>query len=146
MSPHCAECGAPLPETGTCRDNFHTLLFLESQVEDAAGDLAHFYAVSAYILQHPISFNYKEETLTTLLKNVGGMLDGRLTLDQLRQRTRRMANNATPITRRADDPLPDWHSGPWPMTVSDVCAAGVKGYATAVQQWAQAVRETLSSA
>ncbi|MCB8943147.1 MAG: hypothetical protein H6658_05280 [Ardenticatenaceae bacterium] len=142
---HCPECGAPLPVDGTCRDNFHALLGLESQVPGGAGEVAHFYAVSCYALQHPLSFNYKEETLHALRQNMGEVLNGRLTLPQLLNRTRRLTNNATPITRRPSDPTPNWYSGPWPMNVSDVCAAGVEGYATAVHQWAKSVCETLSS-
>lgn len=146
MTFYCPECGAPLPENGTCQDNFHAMLFLEFQISGGPGEAAHFYAVSSYALQHPISFNYKLETLISLRDNVALVLDGRLTFDQLRQRTRRVTNNATRITRRPGDPLPEWYSGPWPMNVSDVCAAGVEGYSTAVHQWAKSVRETLSSA
>ncbi|MDX1521552.1 MAG: DUF5946 family protein [Anaerolineae bacterium] len=141
----CPECGAPLPESGTCRDNFYALLFLESQIPVGPGERPHFYAVSAYALQHPISFNYKAETLQNLRQDLAEVLDGRLTLNQLRQRTRRAANGSVRITRRPGDPIPDWYNGPWPMNVSDVCAAGVAGYIETVHQWAQSVQETLSN-
>jgi hypothetical protein len=145
MTIHCPECGAPLPTDGTCRDNFYTLLYLESQVPDGAGELPHFLAVSCYALQHPISFNYKTEILHSLLESLGEVLDGRLTLNQLRQRTRRAAKGSTPITRRPSEPLPDWYIGAWALNVSDVWAAGVEGYGTAVHHWAKSVCETLNN-
>jgi len=145
MTAVCSECGAPIADGGSCRDNFHALLLLESQVSGGPGELPHFYAVSCYALQHPISFNYKAETLNGLRQSLAEVLDGRLTLNQLRQRTRRTTNSSTPITRRPGDPIPDWYSGSWPINVSDVCAAGVACYIEAVQHWAKSVRETLSN-
>jgi hypothetical protein len=145
MTSVCPECGAPIPNDGSCRDNFHALLLLESQVSGGPGELPHFYAVSCYALQHPISFNYKAETLNGLCQSLVEVLDGRLTLPQLRQRTRRAADGSTRITRRPGDEIPNWYDGPWPMNVSDILAAGVDGYIAAVQQWARSVRETLGS-
>jgi hypothetical protein len=142
MASVCSECGAPIVDGGTCRDNFYTLLFLESQVPGGPGELPHFYAVTCYALQHPISFNYTQATLNGLCQSLGEVLDGRLSLNQLRQRTRRAANGSTRITHRPGDEIPDWYNGPWSVNVSHVCAAGVDGYSAAVQRWAQSVRET----
>jgi hypothetical protein len=145
MATVCSECGAPIPDGGSCRNNFHALLLLEAQVPGGPGELPHFYAVSCYALQHPISFNYKAETLHSLRQSLGEMLDGQLSLDQLRRRTRRAADGSTRILRRPDDPIPDWYSGAWPVHAGDVWAAGVDGYIAAVHRWAQSVRETLSN-
>jgi hypothetical protein len=141
----CPECGAPLPESGSCHDNFHALLYLEWQVEGGVGELAHFYAVSCYALQHPVSFNYTAVTLSNLHQSLTDVLDGRITLSQLRQRTRQAANGSTRITRRPHDDIPQWYDGSWPMNVSHVCAAGAAGYIEAAQLWAKSVRETLGN-
>lgn len=53
MSAKCPECGAPLPEGGSCRDNFDALLALEWEIPGGPGEIAHFYAVGSYVLQHP---------------------------------------------------------------------------------------------
>ena len=63
MAEGCPECGAPTPGGRSCRDNFHALLLLESQVPGGPGALPHFYAVACYGLQHPDSMNYTAEAL-----------------------------------------------------------------------------------
>ena len=63
--PTCPECGAPVPEGGSCRDNFHVLLLLESEVPGAPSGLPHFFAVASYGLQHPGSMNYTPGELTS---------------------------------------------------------------------------------
>jgi hypothetical protein len=40
MAMTCPECGAAVPEGGTCRDNFHALLLLESAIPGGPGSLA----------------------------------------------------------------------------------------------------------
>jgi hypothetical protein len=96
-------------------------------------------------LQHPVSFNYTAVTLSNLHQSLTDVLDGRITLPQLRQRTRQAANGSTRITRRPDDDIPQWYDGSWPMNVSHVCAAGAAGYIEAAQLWAKSVRETLGN-
>jgi hypothetical protein len=73
----CPECGAAVPEGGTCRDNFHALLLLQSEIPGGPGGLAHFYAVASYGLQHPGSMNCTAETLAGLRAAVTDSLDGR---------------------------------------------------------------------
>lgn len=138
----CPECGAAVPEGGTCRDNFHALLLLEAEVPGAPGGLPHFYAVASYGLQHPKSMNYTAAALTGLRRSVVSALDG-LPLDSIRRRTRRELDGPTRATRRPGDPEVAWHAGPWPMTVADVLAAGPDGYAERVANWAKSIRETL---
>ena len=41
----CPECGAPVPDGGSCRDHFHALLLLESEIPGGPGSLAHFYTI-----------------------------------------------------------------------------------------------------
>ena len=45
----CPECGAAVPQGGSCRDHFHALLLLESQVQGVPGGWPHFYAVATYV-------------------------------------------------------------------------------------------------
>jgi hypothetical protein len=139
----CPECGAPVPEGGTCRDNFHALLLLEAEVPGAPGGLPHFYAVASYGLQHPGSMGYTAVALAGLRQAVADALDG-MPLEAIRRRTRREMDGPTRATRRPGDPGVEWYAGPWPMTVADILTAGADGYADRVANWARSVRETLN--
>src|SRR5205823_13780971 len=99
MSDICPECGAAVPDGGSCRDNFHALLLLESQIPGGPGALPHFYAVATYGLQHPDSMNYTAETLAGLRTAVTEVLEGRVTIPELRRRSRRTLNGPTRVTR-----------------------------------------------
>ena len=68
--PNCAECGAPLPAGGTCRELFHELLALESRLPGGPTGIAHFHAVACYALQHPDGMGYTADALTGL-RDVG---------------------------------------------------------------------------
>src|SRR5688500_18118107 len=104
MAATCPECGAAVPEGGTCRDNLPALLLLESQIPGGPGDLAHFYAVASYGLQHPGSMNYTAETVAGLRAAVADALDGRATVADIRRRMRQQAEGPRRVTRRAGDP------------------------------------------
>jgi hypothetical protein len=134
-----------VPDGGSCRDNFHALLLLESEIPGGPGALPHFFAVGSYALQHPDSMTYTADTLAALRANLVDVLDGRVTLDDVRRRTRRHAEGARRVTRRAGDEVPRWSVASWPMTVADVCAGGVEGYAERVAEWARSIRRTLDS-
>jgi hypothetical protein len=149
MSRTCPECGATVPDGGSCRDHFHALLLLEAEIPRVAGSIMHFYAVAAYGLQHPDSMNYSAETLASLQATLAAALDGQ-PLDRLRRRVRRDAEEAGRITRRAGDPEVPWRRGNWPMTIANVCTAETFGdydtfdeYGARVMAWARSVRETL---
>lgn len=142
----CPECGAPVPEGGSCRDHFHALLLLEAEVPGAPGRLPHFYAVASYALQHPESMGYTAAALTGLRASVADCLEGRATLDQVRHRMRRETDGAVRVTRRAGDEVPRWKVERWPMTVADVCAAGADGYCERVAEWARSICRALQAA
>jgi hypothetical protein len=152
MAEICPECGAPVPDGGSCRDHFHALLLLEGEIPGVAGSILHFYAVAAYGLQHPDSMNYTAEALTGLRAALADALDGRATVGELRRRGRRDADGPRRVTRRTGDPAVPWRRGGWPMTVADVCTAETFGaydtyedYADRVIRWARSVRETLDA-
>src|SRR5437588_4353795 len=113
MSDICPECGAPVPDGGSCRDNFHALLLLEAEVPGAPGALLHFYAVTSYGLQHPDSMNYTADALAGLRARLADVLDSRATLEETRRRVRRAADGAVRVTRRAGDAEVRWHRGNW---------------------------------
>jgi hypothetical protein len=134
-----------VPNGGTCRDNFHALLLLESQIPGGPGRLAHFCAVACYGLQHIDSMGYTAEALAGLCAALADVLDGRLTLRELSQRTSRATDGPVRVTRRAGDADVPWRRGGWPVTVADVCAGGVDGYAGRVASWARSVRDVLAA-
>jgi hypothetical protein len=139
----CPECRAPLPDGGSCRDNFHALLLLESEIPGGPGDVPHFYAVGSYALQHPEGIGYTAEALAGLRACLGDHLDGRATLDAVRRKVRRGAEGAKRVTRRAGYEVVRWRVELWPMTVADVCAGGIKAYGERAKQWARSIRDTL---
>lgn len=147
MASFCPECGATVPEDGSCRDHFHAMLALEWTLHGGPSHIAHFYAVSTYGLQHPDSMNYTEETLIRLYASITDLLEGHATLDEVLLATRRAANGSVRVTRREDDSLPVWHRGGWPMTVADVLTveAETDAYLTRVRAWARSACEMLSS-
>lgn len=74
MSGVCQECGAEVPDGGACRNHFHALLQLESEVAGGPGEVPHFLAVSSYGLQHPQGMNYTAESLAGSRRNVADQL------------------------------------------------------------------------
>src|SRR5690349_16046645 len=108
MPEACPECGAQVPEGGSCRDHFHALLLLEGEIPGVAGSIPHFYAVAAYGLQHPDSMNYTAEALAGLRASLADALDGQATVGELRRRGRRDADGPRRVTRRAGDPEVPW--------------------------------------
>jgi hypothetical protein len=116
----CDECGAAVPEGGSCLDNLHALLLLEWQIPGGPGDLAHFYAVGTYNLQHPRSMNFTADAISGLRSALADSLAGRATIDEIRLRARRGAAAAGRVTRRPGDPEVHWPVVAWPMTIADV--------------------------
>src|SRR5262245_23985196 len=99
MAASCQECGVPLPEGGRCTDLFHALLLLEYEVaadpgatSGGRGEIAHFYAVSSYVLQHPEGMNYTAAALAGTRHGMADHLAGRVTMSELRLRVRRDAD------------------------------------------------------
>ena len=153
MSDVCSECGAPLTDVTACVQHFHAMLLLEYEVAadpvataGGQGEVAHFYAVSSYILQHPEGMNYTAEALIDLRREVADHLAGRVSLATLRPRVRRAADGPARITRRPGDVVPRWPVTAWPMTVANVVNGGVEGYCDRVTAWAESIIRTLGAA
>jgi Family of unknown function (DUF5946) len=149
----CAECGATLPDGGECIDNFHALLLLEYDVtalptesSEGRGELAHFYAVSSYVLQHPNSMNYTKEALGGARQNISDVLAGRMTLSMIRHQVRLKVNGSSRVVRREGDAVVCWPIKQWPIKIDDVIAGGIEGYCLRVTAWAESVVKTLATA
>jgi len=138
VSVRCQECGAPIPDGGSCRDNLHDLLALEWDVPGGAGTVAHFFAVSSYGLQHPVSMQYTVEAIAWLKSAVAQALETGCSIESLRASARTQGQDAH-VTRRDGDPVADWGVERWTSTVADILAGGVDGYAERVRTWAAAV-------
>jgi hypothetical protein len=145
MTELCLECGSATPPGGSCRDHFHALLLLESEIPGGPGSLPHFFAVASYGLQHPDSMNYTADALVGLRAGLTEILDGHATLDGVRRRNRRAVDGPVRVTRRGGDAVVPWRRGRWPMTVTDVLTVrpDAIAYAERVSRWARSVREAL---
>lgn len=148
----CTECGARIPAGGACRDHLDALLALETQlaheradVWDQLGAVTHFYAVGSYMLQHPEGMGGTQAALHGLRAQLARHLNGLDDLDAIAARVRRDANGAARVTRRNSDPIPTWGIGDWPMSITDVLAAGPDGYCDAVRAWIQSILRELDS-
>ena len=150
MSATCPDCGAALPETGSCQEYMHELLFLEAQVPGAPGAEPHFLAVASFNLQHPSKF--LPSALMGLRRTVADVLAGRATLDDARRRARHGASGQARVLRRDDTVssssdqlmLRAWPTS-WPVTVLDVCRVPPERYVESVRRWAMSVIEMLDA-
>jgi hypothetical protein len=146
MSGVCHECGAEVPEGGSCRDLFHALLHLEYEIPGGPGETPHFLAVSCYALQHPEGMSYTAEALAGCRRCVADRLAGTATVKQIRSHVRRVVDGPKRVTRRNGDPVIRWRVSGWPMNVADVLAGGAEGYAGRVETWARSILLTLERA
>jgi hypothetical protein len=140
-----------LYEGESCIELFHKMLLLEFEVaadsgesSGGRGEVAHFYAVSSYILQHPGSMNYTAVALEGLRQSVSDHLAGGTTLVELRRRVRRVANGPRRMTRRTGDLVVCRPVQSWPQTVAGVIAGGTKDYGIRVAAWAESVVSLLN--
>lgn len=125
---------------------FHALLALEWGIPRGPGELPHFFAVSSYALQHPVTMRYTEESARAQREAARDALEGRIGVAVLRQRARSRAEGARRVVRHDGEPIPEVPVTAWPMTVADVVAGGVDGYAERVARWARSVVDTLDAA
>jgi hypothetical protein len=153
MAAICRECRASLPGSGKCIDHFHALLLLEYEVaadpeaiSGGRGEIAHFHAVSSYVLQHPQGMNYTAEAIAGVRRGLTDQLAGDVAMPELRLRVRRAFDGKARITRRAGDEVVPWPVSSWPITVADVLAGGVEGYCERVAAWAESILRTLDTA
>jgi hypothetical protein len=144
----CAECGAPLPDSGACWDRIAELLEIEAHVLDGSESAlrAHFFAISTYQLQHPSRLT--PPTLDGLRTEVASMVAAPRPIAELRRdvgrRSRGMKiSSGTPGDRSRVDPR--WPRS-WPMTATDVVQRPAEQYVAAVGEWAAGTVEVLATA
>ena len=148
MATHCPECGALVKENDTCQSNFHALLYRENEIyqvpsgllESRDGQIAHFYAVSCYAIQHPDSMGYTVGALLEARANLAAHLDGDVSLAMILAKIRATAKDSPKTLRRAGDPIHCWHVPKWSLTAVDVLAtdATPEAYMDATTRWAKA--------
>lgn len=135
----CDECGAPVLPGGSCRDHLHELLYIEAAIPGGPGEVAHFYAVAAYGIQHPAGMGYTIETVSGLRSQLEHVLSHTADISDVRRRVRFAAGQAGRVTRRDGDRVPRWAVERWPMTACDVASGGTEAYAERVEEWARSV-------
>jgi hypothetical protein len=133
--PNCSECGALSYDGLTCRERFHALLAMEGQ--DPALAAEHFFTVACYNLQHPSQFT--GEALDGLLSSLGGILNGSLSIEDVRRRTAAEYNGPKKVLR------PAWGRQVvlklWTMTTADVYRPlQSQGTAERVRKWAESIQ------
>jgi hypothetical protein len=133
-----------------CRDYFHDLLVLESQIPGGSGEEPHFLAVATYNLQHPREF--MPAMLVGLRRTLADVLAGRATVADARHRARGATDGPTRVLRRVEMPfsaaelklLSAWPTH-WTMTIRDVCGVAPERYTAQVRVWANAVTADLDA-
>ena len=145
MPGSCPECGAEVPDGGSCRDHFHALLALEWRIPGGPGELAHFCAVASYGLQHPVAMDYRAETVAGLRRAVADVLDGRTTVAGLRPGVRSGLRTAGRVTRRGAEPEVRWGVVAWPITVAHLLHTPLDRaeYTERATRWARSVLDAL---
>lgn len=131
-----------------CRDYFHDMLGVESEVPFAQGGEPHFFAVGSYNLQHPSGF--VPAALVGLHRTVADVLGGRATIADARRRAGQGTAGARRVRRDETSPLSadeeslrrEWPTT-WPITVQYVIDGGTEEYVARVRELAQSVVLTL---
>jgi hypothetical protein len=146
-NPLCPECGAAQSDRDSCQTYLGELLALESLVPGGPTQMAHFFAIASFNLQHPSSFT--TEVLESLRRSLDNAVAGRVDIPTLRRRARYVAEGPKRVLRRdaaADDKRPSGWPSVWPMTVLDVCRAAPDTYNAKAEEWARSVAVTLARA
>jgi hypothetical protein len=144
----CEECGAAIAAGATCRDHFHELLLLESRIAGGPSGPAHFYAVASYGLQHPRGMDYTAAAFDGLREAVRDHLEGRATMEMIRQRVRSGTKAAGRVTRRPGDAPVRPGMTRWGMIVTDILGVEetAEAYGDRVTKWARSIIEALDAA
>lgn len=118
----------------TCGERLGLLLSWE--VDDPALRAVHFLTVASYNLQHPAAFTI--DAIAGLKDALGGYLEGRLSIADIRRRAGRAAR-----IHRPDGPAPP-RLRAWPMTIDVVATPEAPaGAADRVRAWAASIRDVV---
>ena len=131
----CPECGAPIVDGKSCRDQLAAILGWESI--DAELFSLHFYTVAAFNLQHPAQFT--EEALHELRAVFVQALDGDRPIEALGRQLGATFQGSQHVLKREDERRPVARE--WSVTAADVFADGrPEGAPYRVRRWASVVR------
>lgn len=133
----CPECGAIWRDGWTC-DYYFGELNSREYVNLAGSGVVHHLNVICHSVQHPSRFT--EEALAWYRERLTGLVEGRLTVDDLRQegRDHDQSRRNWKITRRTPAEPVLKH---WTMTVADVATRPVEEHVELVKQWAASIVE-----
>lgn len=135
--PNCSECGALSHDGLSCRERLHGILALESK--DSELQSLHFLTVAAYNIQHPAQFTH--DALAGLKKSFVDYLDGRITIEDIKERTREF-NGPKRVLKPALERAPVLRC--WDMTTADVFLPfQPQGTAERVKKWAESIKSEL---
>ena len=141
----CPECGAEIPQDGTCQDYFHQMLFWEAE-HPAYGAQVHHLMVLCFHLQHPSL--YSPEGLDYARQLLVEFLEHRATPEQVRWKHRFNVDSSRrkwKIKGVGDARGTYDHAMHWAMTAADVVAGGVDNYCYNVRHWAKSIQSTLTA-
>jgi hypothetical protein len=136
----CNECGAPHLHGMNCWEMLGGLLAWEAH--DPALLAEHFLSVASYNIQHPAQF--VDTAIIQLQNGFIGYLDGSISLDHIREETRRIFNGPVRVLKPAAEQQPVLR--PWGMTIADVYVPDQpEGAADRVRIWAATIRRELKA-
>ena len=138
----CPECGAAWKGGKTCQDDFHQMLYWES--EDQTLWEVHHLMVLCYHLQHPSRYSpagldWAKETLVEFVEQD-------VSTDEVRRRNRTNLDSGSRKWKIKG--TPESHGSyaypvRWTLTVADVTAGARSDYCENVRAWAKSLLESL---
>jgi Family of unknown function (DUF5946) len=134
----CPECGAPLVDAMTCREQLGMIGAWEFQDPELLAE--HFLTVASYNLQHPAQFT--DEAIAGLRAAFIERLDNGLTIAEIRHRAATAYAGKKRVLKDPAERRPVLRR--WRMTIADVYIPDQpQGAAERVRRWAAAIRSEL---
>ena len=140
----CPECGAALEGGKTCQDDFHRMLYWES--ENPSLWEVHHLMVLCYHLQHPSL--YSPAALTWAKETLVEFVEDDLSTEEVRRRNRTnldSGNRKWKIKGTPDSHGSYTHPVKWTMTAADVTAGAMNDYCENVRAWARSVLDAIKT-
>ncbi len=139
----CAECGAPLGDGRTCRDDFYAMLGWEWEYQLL--DVHHLMVLS-FNVQHPSILS--PDGLNASINLLRQFLEEGISPEQMRNRMSTAVDSGTrAFTITAREEAVGSYAQPitWTMTAHDVIRAGAEQYYESVRRWAESIHAALKS-
>jgi hypothetical protein len=140
----CPECQMPLADGATCQDDFHQMLFWETEQPNLG--VVHHLMVLCYHMQHPSLYSADGlENAKTLLID---FVTRGLSTERVRKQNRDQVDSGKrqwKVTARPDSHGTYTYPVNWTMTARDVVAGGMDHYIENTQAWAKSVLAALQA-